>query len=207
MDKLTLGHYNTNAEAIAERYESVQSPIVDFVIQSTNLGGSVLDVGCGSGRDLAELAALDFNVYGVDASVRLLKLAANYHPELAECLCAASLPKLESIRGNVFDCVLCSAVLMHIPDSLLSESFASLVELVSDDGVLILSVCGERADLDTNRRDKGGRQFNVHSPELIIELAHSHGLELLEWSEAIDSLGRMDLKWHTLIFKKKDVDL
>jgi SAM-dependent methyltransferase len=42
----------------------------------------VLDIGCGSGRDLAALHKLCFQPYGLDGTPELVELAQQLHPEL-----------------------------------------------------------------------------------------------------------------------------
>ena len=66
MDQSTLKYYSDNATQVAERYESVVSDLSAHFVDSYSKGGKILDIGCGSGRDLAVLHQLGFDCYGVD---------------------------------------------------------------------------------------------------------------------------------------------
>jgi SAM-dependent methyltransferase len=57
MDQQTVNYYSKNAQAIAERYESVVSSLSTSFTEAFKQKSKLLDVGCGSGRDLALLAA------------------------------------------------------------------------------------------------------------------------------------------------------
>ena len=66
MDQTTIKYYAENAAQVAERYESVVSDLSAHFADSFSKGGKILDIGCGSGRDLADLHKLGFDCYGVD---------------------------------------------------------------------------------------------------------------------------------------------
>jgi 2-polyprenyl-3-methyl-5-hydroxy-6-metoxy-1,4-benzoquinol methylase len=68
MDKQTLAYYSAHATDVAQRYESTGSALSSYFAISFLHEGKILDVGCGSGRDLALLASLGFDAYAnVDA--------------------------------------------------------------------------------------------------------------------------------------------
>ena len=114
MDIQTLSYYSTNALEVARRYESAPSSLSSRFSRAFVPGGRILDIGCGSGRDLAELARQGFRVYGMDGTPELVQLAQEYHPELKGRVVHGLLPDSDTPFGGDFDGVLCSAVLMHI---------------------------------------------------------------------------------------------
>ena len=83
MDNKTISFYESNAADIAARYEDLDSSII-ATASRLRIYGSVLDVGCGSGRDLSRLASLGFDVYGVEASKNLIDEAIKRHPVLED---------------------------------------------------------------------------------------------------------------------------
>jgi 2-polyprenyl-3-methyl-5-hydroxy-6-metoxy-1,4-benzoquinol methylase len=83
MDQSTLKYYSNNAAQVAERYESVVSYLSAHFADSFSKGGKVLDIGCGSGRDLAVLHKLGFDYYGVDPVLEFVEIAKRLHPVLA----------------------------------------------------------------------------------------------------------------------------
>ena len=82
MDSSTLDYYSAHATQVAQRYEEAPSSLGPRFASSFPAGGRVLDIGCGSGRDLAELARQGFLPFGVDGTPEFVELAQQYHPEL-----------------------------------------------------------------------------------------------------------------------------
>lgn len=109
MDDQTLKYYSVNASAIADRYESVVSNLSQHFETAFTRQSRVLDVGCGSGRDLSALSKLGHDCYGVDATEEFVALAQKLHPELTGRIACNSLPNLGVPFGGDFDAVLCSA--------------------------------------------------------------------------------------------------
>ena len=68
MDKATLGYYVLHASEVAQRYEGALSPLAHLFAESFSSGGCILDIGCGKGRDLAELHKQGFQPYCVDGT-------------------------------------------------------------------------------------------------------------------------------------------
>jgi cyclopropane fatty-acyl-phospholipid synthase-like methyltransferase len=58
MDFETISYYSRNAHTVAERYESVVSSLSESFVQAFKPQSRLLDIGCGSGRDLALLTSL-----------------------------------------------------------------------------------------------------------------------------------------------------
>ncbi len=93
------------------------------------VGDSVLDAGCGSGRLLQLFTDLNISYYGIDISARLLEIAKqsseHYKPSKVHWQQASilSLP----FADNFFDHVFCIATLQHIPSA--AYRFQGLAEL------------------------------------------------------------------------------
>ena len=75
MDKRTLDYYSSNAQEVAQRYEAAPSSLASHFSSAFAPGARVLDIGCGSGRDLAALHKLCFQPYGLDGTPELVELA------------------------------------------------------------------------------------------------------------------------------------
>ena len=114
MDQATINFYSDNAAQVAQRYESVVSDLSAHFADSFSKGGKILDIGCGSGRDLAVLHKLGFDCYGVDPVLEFVEISQRLHPELENRIAFGKLPDLQVPFNGNFDGVLCSAVLMHI---------------------------------------------------------------------------------------------
>ena len=110
MDISTLDYYSGHANEVAQRYEAAQSSLGNRFAAAFSPGGRILDIGCGSGRDLAELGRQGFQPYGVDGTPEFVQLAQEFHPELQGRIVQGLLPDLAVPFGGEFDGVLCCCV-------------------------------------------------------------------------------------------------
>ena len=155
MDKRTVDYYDTHAPQIAGNYESVESPFASLFPVIFKKGDRVLDIGCGSGRDMALLLRLECDPYGLEASASLIDFAHKKHPELRGRIEHGAIPGgvPEEHHGS-FDGVVLSAVLMHIPDSELFDAAFEVRRLTKTGGTLLVSFSVERDDM-TAGQDRG----------------------------------------------------
>lgn len=200
MDERTASFYSQHAAEIAPRYDAVQPLPIQLAGRLFDAGMRVLDVGCGSGRDVAQLLALGCDAYGVEPTAAFRQSAAIHHPELAGRLAEAALPQLGQPFGGAFDGVLCSAVLMHLPQAEIPTAAGSLRSILQDNGRLILSVPLNRPGLDEQHRDGVGRLFTPLSPGYLQPLFARAGFHLLEQWETQDAQGRAGHSWYTFVF-------
>ena len=79
MDARTLDYYRTHAAELAGRYEAVISSVARYFPLAFVGGSRVLDVGAGSGRDLAALLAAGFDGHGVEPTDEFRYAALQRH--------------------------------------------------------------------------------------------------------------------------------
>lgn len=161
-------------------------------------GARVLDVGCGTGRDLAVLVDSGFDAYGIEPNDAMRARAIERHPALASRIAAGALPAIGQPFGGTFDAIVCSAVLMHLRAADLRAAFEAFDGLLAPGGRLLLSVPAMQEDRLVDGRDPDGRQFANHDAERVQELLAS-----LHFS----SLGRWDVPttdtlWVVLLFER-----
>lgn len=206
MDKKTQQYYSTHASEATGLYKSAKpGGVSSYFLSAFTSGSSVLDIGTGSGRDLVILAEMGFNVYGIDASPEMVRCAADYAsdfiPAADEKIICASIPQDGLFFNIKFDSVLCSAVLMHIPDELLSDTLACIRNNMKDAGRVLVSVPVERDDLDSEGRTPDGRLFIMRSIDLYTELFRKGGFRKVQYYEETDSLGRAGIRWGVILFE------
>lgn len=136
MDQTTVAFYSANAPTVAARYEAVVSSLSNHFATAFRPKSKLLDIGFGSGRDLAVLVGQGHECYGVDPTKELIAEAQAYHPELSGRLVQGALPELLPPFGGAFDGVLCSAVLMHIPAQQLPLAAQSIKDCLRPQGRL-----------------------------------------------------------------------
>ena len=199
-DSKAVTWYDDNAEMIAARYEEVAVEVVHgwLVDLLPPCPAMVLDVGAGSGRDAAWLAAKRYEVVAVEPSTSMRSLAAHFHPEASVQWIDDRLPKLEVIglSGLSFEVILLSAVWMHIPARERPRAFRRLIALLKPGGILAMTL----------RHGPADQERGIHPVSLaeIEGLARDHGAFVETHIEAIDQLGRPDVRWTQLAIRLPD---
>ncbi len=162
-------------------------------------GARVLDVGCGKGRDLAVLLEMGFAAYGLEPHAAMRTQAIQQHPQLADRISPGALPDIGQPFGGGFDGVLCSAVLMHIPDTALPASFAAFSAVLKPHARLLMAVPEMQANLLVDGHDPAGRQFTNHRCDRIEGLLAAQGFGLQRREGLLTS---DDTHWRVLLFER-----
>ncbi len=203
MDQPTLDYYALHANEVAQRYEVAPSPLAHRFTESFSLGGRILDIGCGSGRDLAQLFKQGFQPFGVDGTEEFVELAQILHPELKDRVVQGLLPDLPAPFGAEFDGVLCCAVLMHIDSTQLFNAALSIKRCLKVNGRLLISVPSQRADTGNSERDANGRLFKSYPSAYLRLIFERLGFSLInEWLNS-DAMTRQGIVWVSLLFQLK----
>ncbi len=201
MDASTARFYEDNAQDIATRYESVGSPVAKYFPLAFVPGARLLDIGAGSGRDLAHLLKSGYEAYGVEPTDGLRAAAKVAHPALENRLASAALPELGMPFDGQFDGILCSAVLMHVPDHQLFDAALAIRALLNPHGRLLLSLPLTRGDNLVEQRDTSGRLFQGYTAEEIQLLFERLGFQCIGRWDSDDALARAGTSWYTLLLE------
>ena len=196
----SIARYNSDAAALAARYESVAaaqiySSIRDLIPSGPGLA---LDVGAGSGRDAAWLSSLGHEVVAVEPSTAMAREGRRRHAQHTIRWLDDRLPDLSATHrlGLAFDLVLAGAVWMHVPPVHRQRAFRKLVTLLKPSGVFILTL--------RNGPDELGRPMWPTSVGEIEALARAHGLAVIRSISTHDQLGRDDISWTTMCLQLPD---
>ncbi|OZF40822.1 SAM-dependent methyltransferase [Rhodococcus sp. 14-2496-1d] len=98
--------------------------------------GSVLEVGCGSGRVTAELHRLGLDVAGIDLSPNMIEVARREHPHLR--FGVGSMEALDAGDSSVAGIVAWYSII-HTPPAHLPAVFAELHRVLMPNGSLLLA--------------------------------------------------------------------
>ncbi|MEV7927166.1 class I SAM-dependent methyltransferase [Kitasatospora sp. NPDC088779] len=188
--------YAEAAEELAVQYESVTFAEVhaDLLHSYPPPPAAVLDVGAGTGRDAAALAALGHPVVAVEPTAELRSVAERLHVGSGVRWVADALPELPRLSAGAerFDLVLLTAVWMHLAPAERPLAMAALGRLLAPGGRLALT-------LRHGPVPPGRRMFDV-PPEETVALAAARGLRLLHRAERGDLHGRSGVRWTSLVF-------
>jgi 2-polyprenyl-3-methyl-5-hydroxy-6-metoxy-1,4-benzoquinol methylase len=203
MDSQTVNYYKENASQIAKRYDEIVSSLSQHFENAFSHHSKLLDIGCGSGRDLSVLHSLGHDCYGVDPTSEFVDLAQEAHPELKGRIAIGALPELSAPFHGEFDGVLCSAVLMHIAIEDLESSANAIKNCLKIGGRLLYSVPSKRLDVVAEDRDANGRLFIPNQSQRLLAIFENIGfVELKTWANA-DSFCREAVEWESVLLERK----
>ncbi|PPK94413.1 methyltransferase family protein [Nonlabens xylanidelens] len=145
---------------------------------------SILDAGCGKGRNLKWFYDNDFEIYGNDVDSDFLAFAKAKYPKSKANFINSNLDELPYKDSN-FDHVLCCAVL-HFAKSekQFTEMFKELIRVLKPGGTLLIRMASN-IGLDGNApivrfKDNGQKGTYYLTRERITLLLSEFQLELLE---------------------------
>ena len=192
----TLNYYNQNAISFVEGTQNVDfKTIQDKFASRLPKGASVLDFGCGSGRDTKYFKEQGFQVTAIDGSEELCKIASEYAGVPVRQMLFMELDEVAAYDGIWA----CSSIL-HCPYEDLVIVMRKICTALKDNGVLYTSF-----KYGTFAGERNGRFFTDMTEEKFKELLKKvQGLEIEDLTITTDVRpGRGEEKWLNLILRKK----
>ena len=152
---------------------------------------SVIDMGCGSGRDDLAFNNMGHRAIGLDASVELVSLAMEMLGIKAFCADMSTW-----ISGEPYDGIWSCASLMHLNDEECKRFFNNLQYNLKSGGAIYISV---KSGIETGE-DAAGRYLRDYTSEEIEALISTvPGLQIREIWYTEDTLNRREFKWLNII--------
>jgi SAM-dependent methyltransferase len=197
-DLTSTSGYASEADALAIQYESLSfednhASLLPYLPES----GLAIDIGAGTGRDIAGLVALGWRGVGVEPTAELRQHAMRLHPDPAIRWIDDGLPDLTSLSPYLAqaDLVLLTAVWMHLTREERAAAMPRLALLLAPGGLLVMTV--RHGPVPAGRR-----MFEIDATEIIGDAAAAN-LALVDHQEKRgDRLGRPDVSWTKLIFRR-----
>ena len=194
----TIDYYNQNAKNFIENTQNVDMHLAqDKFLQLLDSQSSILDFGCGSGRDTKYFLEKGYHVTATDGSAELCKLASAFTGiEVKEML----FQELDDI--NKYDGIWACSSILHLPKKELFPVLRKMCIALKSAGVIYSSFKygdfeGERnGRYFTDFTEDTFRDFIKDIPELTIE---DH------WITSDVRPGRGNETWLNLIIRKSDI--
>jgi len=193
----TLEHYNRTAEAFREgtRDHDVSQNIAALLrhIRGTP-PFTILDLGCGPGRDLATFTAMGHLAIGVEGAERLAQMAreANRCEVWQQDFLALDLPAAR------FDGIFANASLFHVPRQELPRVLRELHGTLKEEGVLFSSNPRGANEEGWNR----GRYGAYHDLETWRQFLEAAGFVEIEHYYRPAGLPREEQPWLATVSRK-----
>jgi SAM-dependent methyltransferase len=193
-----IDFYEQHAAALADGYEAVSFENAYPFLVTEFAGGPlvVLDVGAGTGRDAAWIAARGHDVYAVEPSAAMRTIAGSLHKDERITWIDAQLPDLRApaLQPGAFDIILANAVWMHVPPEERQPSMRRMYELTRGGGRAYIS-------LRLGPQDERRGMFAVSADEFIAA-AENAGFTVVHRGDFADLLGRAEVSWKMFEFQK-----
>ncbi len=159
--KKTLDYYDTNAEDYKREWTDEFLANYDFTIPDIFLsylpnGASILDLGCGTGRDSKYFLNRGYKVTAVDGSKEFCKMASAFLN-----MPVRELNFLDMDYNNEFDGVFACASLLHLDNKDLINVLERTHKSLKNNGILY---CSFKLGSDT-RFDEKNRFYNDMTEE------------------------------------------
>ena len=193
--KSTIDFYNRNADSYYWNTVGIDmSKLRNAFAAYLPAEARVIDLGCGSGRDVMAFCDMGHDAVGLDASKELVELAK----ERLEI--NASVGDMSTWKaGEPYDGIWCCASLIHLNDEEKKRFFGNLERNLKPGGVIYISV---KDGIGTGVDEEGVYTSNCTFEELKGYLAGA-GCDILETVATEDAMGRPGVKWLNVIAKKR----
>ncbi|MDD3172804.1 MAG: class I SAM-dependent methyltransferase [Herbinix sp.] len=188
----SIEYYNQNASEYFEK--TVDIDMQEYLENFTALlpeEGSILDLGCGSGRDSSYFISQGFDVTAMDASEEMCDLASIH---IGQDVLNLSFDEMDF--NEVFDGIWACASLLHVPGNEIDKIFEKVIKSLKINGVLFLSF--KYGDFEGER---DGRYYKDYRTKTLKELFSRHdNIQLIEIQKCEVSRDDNETDWiHAIV--------
>ena len=156
----------------------------------------VLDVGCGSGRDLLWMKKQGFDVIGFERSPGLAELARDN----AGCEVIEGDFETYDFSSIFVDGVVLVGALVHVPHERFSEVFKNITASISRRGNVLITLKEGQGD----RIDADNRTFYLWEDPKAREMFDALGFKVCDFSSSVSKTGSGDV-WLSYVLDKTPV--
>jgi len=186
--------YRTHAATYHKETAPVDpTPFLEPLRRCLTPGATVVDVGCGSGRDLLWLRQRGFTPIGLDKSPELAELARRHSG------CRVIVADFEYFDFTSFSCdaLLLVGALVHLPHERLVACLHRLLSGLKPGGMVVLSLKQGRGV----QKAADGRIFYLWQQSDLTPALHQAGLSVVDFSTQGSLLQNVDI-WLSYLLKK-----
>lgn len=194
-ENTTLKYYDQNAKNFSITTQSVDfSETQDKFCGLSPSNASILDFGCGSGRDTKYFLSAGMHVDATDGSEQLCKLASEYTGIPVKQMLFEELDEQEKYDGIWA----CSSIL-HLPKDELKTVFEKMIRALKKNGIIYTSF-----KYGTFEGERNGRYFTDFTEETFRKFISAVGHVKIEemWLTGDVRPGRETEQWLNLILRK-----
>lgn len=191
----TIAYYNINADNFVENTQNADMHLAqERFLQQLSKNASILDFGCGSGRDTRFFLEKGYHVTATDGSAEICRLASAFTGiEVKQMLFQ------ELDETNIYDGIWACSSILHLPKNELLSVMRKMCAALKDAGIIYTSFKYGDFEGERNGRyfvdftEDAFRDFIKEVPEIII---------VESWITGDVRPGRGEEKWLNLMLKK-----
>ena len=188
-----MNYYDENAQEFFDgTVDADMSSHHDKFLKLMPKNGSILDAGCGSGRDAKLFKSLGYDVTAIDGSIEMCRLASEFSG-----IDVKHMQFQDICFTDEFDGIWASASLLHVPSDELDSVLRNLKNALKKDGILYASF--KYGDFEGERN---GRYFNDLTENAAIEIFEKNNFNVIEtWITYDARPGRENERWTNILLK------
>jgi len=184
----TINYYDEHASQYFDSTSQVDlAMLYKEFLEYIPKGGRIMDLGCGSGRDVKWFRDQGYDAYGLDASEKLVKIAKDKFGIPLEAGCIE-----EWVVDEAFDGIWCCASLMHLDDKSIDRFLSNLRCNLRLGGALFISV-KEGIDSGVSEDGRYFRDFDEESFSTLLSTYKCLRIEKIWYTD--DKLHRNSFRW------------
>lgn len=192
----TLVYYEKNAESFADETADIDfSAVQDLFLSKLKEGASILDFGCGSGRDTRDFLQRGYWVTALDGSAELCRIAAE----------RTGIPVIQmdfndfNVKDKYDGIWACSSIL-HLPKQELKSVLIHMEKALHNDGIIYTSF--KYGDFSGMRNGRYFIDFTEDSFRTFVSEIEQLMIEEIWLTDDVRP-GRQDEKWLNTILRTK----
>lgn len=187
-------YYNKYANEYFDRTVNIEiQEILDRFLEVIPDGGSILDLGCGSGRDSAYFLSRGYDVTAMDGSEEMCNLASVH---IGQDVLQLKFSEIDF--EEVFDGIWACSSLLHVPRNEIADILSKVIRSLKPNGVLYMSFHYGKFEGIRN-----GRYYSDYrAKDLKDLLAEFDGIELIDIWKTEDAIPDRDTIWINTLVRK-----
>lgn len=183
-DTLTKRFYESNATTYAEATWklSMDQQVSNFAARLPS-GATVVDLGCGAGRDLKAFSDCGFFAVGLDISAPLASIAQQH----SECPVVIADLRHLPLASARFDGAWASASLLHLARNDIGQALAEIFRVLKPGGIFFASMKAGHGE----RADEQGRWYSYYDVDQWRSLLERAGFQSISLRSSVQHTGTL----------------
>lgn len=195
----TLKYYEINASGFSESTVKVDfTEVQEKFLALVPRGGTLLDFGCGAGRDTKAFLERGYRVEAVDGSEKLCEIASEFTGIEVKQILFEELDEMEKYDG-IWAC----ASILHLPKTELKMVMSKMICAVKQGGYIYISF--KYGEFEGDRNGRYFTDFTEETFQQFMQIFNEVSIKET-WISVDVRPGRGDEKWLNVITQRSAIN-